>query len=197
MLRDYGYLAIVIGTFFEGETIVILAGIAAQQGIGGLNVWWVALAAFAGGLSGDTCWFMIGRRWGARLLARKPKWKERADKVLHHVYRHRVLFVLSFRFFYGLRNVTPFALATTPMPMWYFSVLNALGAAVWALSFAWGGYVIGHAAETYLHTGGFVLLGLLVVAVLAAVWWRRRARPAAVTSIPTPAVPQDEPPPVA
>ena len=27
LIRDYGYVAVLIGTFFEGETIVIMAGI--------------------------------------------------------------------------------------------------------------------------------------------------------------------------
>ena len=31
-LQDYGYLALFIGTFFEGETILVLAGFLASRG---------------------------------------------------------------------------------------------------------------------------------------------------------------------
>ena len=45
-IENYGYLAVLIGTFLEGETIVILGGIAAK--LGHLSVEGVALAAFIG-----------------------------------------------------------------------------------------------------------------------------------------------------
>ena len=32
LIRQYGYFAVLLGTFFEGETVLILGGIAAQQG---------------------------------------------------------------------------------------------------------------------------------------------------------------------
>ena len=46
-LQDFGYLALFIGTFFEGETILVLAGVAASFGKLELN--WVMLVAFCGG----------------------------------------------------------------------------------------------------------------------------------------------------
>ena len=46
LIENYGYLAILIGTFLEGETIVILAGFAAQLGY--LELPWVIVTAIAG-----------------------------------------------------------------------------------------------------------------------------------------------------
>jgi len=42
LIENYGYLAILILTFFEGETIVILAGVAAHLGL--LELQWVILS---------------------------------------------------------------------------------------------------------------------------------------------------------
>jgi len=44
IIENYGYAAILIGTFLEGETILVLAGLAAHQGY--LVLSWVILAAF-------------------------------------------------------------------------------------------------------------------------------------------------------
>ncbi|MFZ1201027.1 MAG: hypothetical protein WAO07_12740 [Desulfobacterales bacterium] len=32
LIENYGYVAIFIGTFLEGETVLVLAGLAAHQG---------------------------------------------------------------------------------------------------------------------------------------------------------------------
>ena len=44
IIEHYGYAAILIGTFLEGETILVLAGLAAHQGY--LVLIWVMMAAF-------------------------------------------------------------------------------------------------------------------------------------------------------
>jgi membrane protein DedA with SNARE-associated domain len=51
IIENYEYAAILIGTFLEGETILVLAGLAAHQGY--LVLTWVILAAFLGSLGGD------------------------------------------------------------------------------------------------------------------------------------------------
>lgn len=45
LIENYGYLAILIGTFLESETILVLGGFIAHQGY--LALPWVILAAFA------------------------------------------------------------------------------------------------------------------------------------------------------
>ena len=60
IIENYGYAAILIGTFLEGETILVLAGLAAHQGY--LVLTWVILAAFAG-----ISFFFI---WGANTVRR-------------------------------------------------------------------------------------------------------------------------------
>ena len=56
IIENYGYAAILIGTFLEGETILVLAGLAAHQGY--LVLSWVILAAFVGSLCGDQLFFI-------------------------------------------------------------------------------------------------------------------------------------------
>lgn len=180
LIRDYGYLAILIGTFLEGETILILGGVAAS--LGSLELPLVMLAAFVGSSSGDQLYYFIGRWKGRALLDSFPRWKSPAQKVFRHVERHKNLVILSFRFFYGLRNVTPFVLGISRVETPRFVILNLIGAAIWAISFSILGFMVGVAHERILGKSyGLVLMGGLLV-LFASVWlvrkWRASHRPA-------------------
>ena len=176
IVRDYGYIAILIGTFLEGETIVLIAGFLAFTGH--LELPLVILAAFVGSCSGDQLYFFIGRFQGRRLLQRFPAWQERTERVFYHVHRHQNLLILSFRFFYGLRNVTPFAVGMSEVKTARFVSLNIIGAAVWATTFGLLGYTFGHAFEQVLGAVKkyeLTALGLLVVLGLT-IWLSARLR---------------------
>jgi membrane protein DedA with SNARE-associated domain len=176
IVRDYGYIAILIGTFLEGETIVLIAGFLAFTGH--LDLPLVILAAFVGSCSGDQLYFFIGRFQGRKLLKRFPAWQERTERVFYHVHRHQNLLILSFRFFYGLRNVTPFAVGMSEVTTPRFVSLNIIGAAVWATTFGFVGYSFGHAFEQLLGTVKkyeMTALGLLVVLGLT-IWLSARLR---------------------
>jgi membrane protein DedA with SNARE-associated domain len=168
LIRNYGYLAVLIGTFLEGETILILGGLAAHMGF--LELPWVMAAALTGSFTGDQLYFYIGRHYGPRIIARRLSWQESAERVYRHLHRHQNLLILSFRFFYGLRNVTPFAVGAAGISRSRFFVLNLIGAVVWAVAFATAGYLSGEAFRLMLsdfrHYELYVLLGLLVAGIL-------------------------------
>ncbi|MEE4265795.1 MAG: hypothetical protein V2I56_24115 [Desulfobacteraceae bacterium] len=79
LIENYGYAAILVGTFLEGETILVLAGIAAHQGY--LVLVWVILAAFLGSLGGDQLFFYLGRKHSRAVFSRRPHWKVEAKKI--------------------------------------------------------------------------------------------------------------------
>lgn len=182
LIATYGYLAVLVITFIEGETIVILAGIAAHLGYLDVNL--VALTALAGSFAGDQLWFYIGRHWGPKIIARRLSWQEGAQKVYKHLYRHQYWLILTFRFYYGLRNVTPFVVGSAGIPRLRFFTLNLIGAIVWAFTFAYTGYFVGEAFKYFMEDyhryalyvlGGLVALGLAIW-ILKTVRARRKAR---------------------
>lgn len=169
-IQSYGYLAILIGTFLEGETILVLGGVAAQLGL--LDLQWVMLAAFCGSFSGDQLYFYIGRHYGPKILAKRLSWQEGAEKVYKHLRQHQDFLILTFRFYYGLRNVTPFAIGASQVSRLRYLVLNFIGAVVWAIALATLGFLFGEAFHLFLDDVKhyeFWLLGGLVLAGLA-VW---------------------------
>lgn len=168
-VETYGYYALLIGTFLEGETIMVLAGFAAQRGI--LDIWWVVVVGFCGTFAGDQLYYFIGRHWGTKLLAKRPAWQAPADRAYRLLRKYEVPFILSFRFLYGVRSVSPFIIGMSGIPVRRFVVLNLIAAVVWAHAVAALGYFLGHAAELFLAEvkeyemvlfGGLIGAGLLV-----------------------------------
>jgi membrane protein DedA with SNARE-associated domain len=144
-IAHYGYIAVLIGTFLEGETILVLAGVAAK--IGYLKLFGVILAAFFGTFGGDQLFFFMGRYKGQKIMARRPQWQYKAKKVNTWVKDHQNLVMLGFRFLYGFRTITPFIIGMSEIKTRKFFVFNFLGALLWSFVIASAGYVFGHAAE--------------------------------------------------
>jgi membrane protein DedA with SNARE-associated domain len=189
LIRDYGYYALFVGTFLEGETILLLAGLAAAAGH--LNLFFVMVVAFCGSLLGDQTVFFIGRLYGKQFLAKRPWLQPRVEKVHRLMERHHVLLLLGFRFLYGLRNIIPLVIGSSEVKTGRFILLNVIGAITWATSVSLLGYLCGYAVEPLM--GKAKIIVLVAVAVVAATVWvvrhlymraARRARRAARASQP-------------
>jgi membrane protein DedA with SNARE-associated domain len=175
LIDSYGYLALVVGTFLEGETILVLGGIAAKLGY--LQLPWVIVSAFAGTLMSDQLFFFLGRWRGQALLLRYPRWNSRAQKVHRMLERHRIPIIIGFRFVYGFRTVTPFVLGMSRVPAIEFIVFNVVGAAAWASAIAGLGYAFGKAMELLLgdirHYEKWLLLSVIAAGI--GIWLLRAA----------------------
>lgn len=145
LIAEFGYWAVLAGTFFEGETVPVLAGFAAHQGLLRLDL--VMLCAFAGSFTGDQLWFWVGRRFGKTWMARHPRSAAAAQRVGALLDRWGDWFVLSFRFLYGLRAVSPVAIGLSSISAMRYAVLNLISAAVWAMVVGGIGYAFGQAIE--------------------------------------------------
>ncbi len=171
------YAIVFIWTFLEGETVVLFAGFAAAQGL--VDPILLFTAAWLGSFSGDQCYFWLGRRFGARLLDRFPRWRHGVDSALHWLERYDTGFILSFRFIYGVRNFSSFALGVSAVRWNRFLRLNFLAAGVWAASFVSVGYFLGHAFRAVLgdlaRSFSFVMLGVFV-AVAGGMWLLHRTQ---------------------
>ena len=177
-VMHFGYPAVVVGTFFEGEIILILAGFAAHRGY--LDLPLVILAAFIGSLLGDQLYFFLGRWRGHAVLNKHPDWKDRIVRFRRLMARHDILIILVFRFLYGLRTVAPFAIGLSDIPIWKFIILNSISAGIWAVTVGLLGYLFGHTMELVIdeikHYELAVMAGLLVLAIIIYAVRRYRNR---------------------
>src|SRR6185437_3146055 len=166
-ILDYGawsYLVTFVWTFFEGETFVLLAGFAAARG--SLSAPLLIVVAGLGSFAGDQCYFWIGRHFGLRLMARRPDWRARVDSALGWLKRWDAGFILTFRFIYGVRNFSSFALGISGIPWQRFLALNFLAAWLWAIAFVGLGFFCGRSVEHMMgrlaHEVGVILLAVFV-----------------------------------
>ena len=169
-ITHYGYIVILLGTFFEGETVLVLAGFLAHGDYLAFSL--VVLFAFAGTFAGDQLYFFMGRKKGMAYLDDHQSWKVKSGRALELMYGHKTLIIIAFRFIYGIRTVTPFLIGASGISPWRFLLFNSLGGLTWALAITSLGYVFGHAAELFLHDikqYEFTIMGAIILAGLV-IW---------------------------
>ena len=169
------YAIVFAWTFLEGETVVIFAGFAAAQGL--VEPLPLLVAAWLGSFAGDQFYFWIARHFGVKLLDRFPRWRHGVDGALSWLERYDAWFILSFRFIYGVRNFSSFALGLSAVQWDRFLRLNFAAAGLWAASFIAIGYFLGHAFHAMLgdlaRSFSLVMLGVFV-AIGAGMWLLHR-----------------------
>jgi len=184
-IEQYGYFAVFVGCFLEGETVLVLAGFAAHLAYLTLPAV-IATAAFAG-FCGDQAFFALGRRYGPRMFTLWPVLAHAEPRINALVARYGAWAAFGVRFLVGMRIAGPVAMGALEMPYARFALPNALGAIVWAIGIGTAGYVFGTAftqalehAKRYeaLAFAGLAVAGIAIVVALH-VRSRRGARPAA------------------
>ncbi len=182
LLQQYGYVAVFIGTFFEGESIALLGGFLAHSGFLSLPI--VIVVTFVGSFCGDQTAYWLGKHFGSRWNPKSPLLQRRIAQAERLLSRYQIPVLLGFRFVYGIRNVTPFVAGSiTKIPVLRFIALNAAGAALWATSIPLLGYYFGRTAESLLGTGknyevriiGIVMAGAMIIWLVRYLLARRRA----------------------
>ncbi len=187
-IQQYGYVAVFIGTFFEGESVALLGGFLAHGEL--LDLRLVMVVTFIGSFCGDQTAFWLGRRFGSRWKPKSAlirKQMARAEQLLN---RYQIPVLLGFRFVYGIRNATPFVAGSITSIAWpRFILLNAIGAFVWATSIPAIGFYFGHTAESLLGSSKNyeVIVPAVLISVGLLIWLVRflRARRQAAREIAT------------
>ncbi|MFC0006569.1 DedA family protein [Micromonospora siamensis] len=173
-----------LGLLVPGEIAVLLGGVYAHEGR--LPLVAVVLAALAGAVLGDQVGYLVGRRYGRRLLDRTPRRFVRSDELaraLDLVRRRGALAVVVGRWAAALRALVPGLAGLSGIPRRAFTLANLAGGALWAVAVSVLGYLAGASyrlVEGRLGLGGEALLALVVVVVLLRVgrarWVARRER---------------------
>ena len=165
LIARFGYFAVFVGSFLEGETVLALAGLAAQHGY--LSFVAVIAVGAAGGFLGDQLFFFIGRRYGERILARFPAVAAKAPRVRMLLQRWDMAAVILIRFIYGLRIAGPIVIGSCGISAWRLALLNLAGALIWAPLIAGIGYLGGEAIERWIGHLLHVEIAVLMAAILA------------------------------
>ncbi|BAO00706.1 YohD protein [Candidatus Pantoea carbekii] len=169
LISHYGYLSLLIGCITEGETFLLLGGLAVHEGL--LRFKGVVLAAMIGGIIGDQVLFWLGYRFGTCILRRFSKYHHTITKVNGLIRKWPSLFIIGVRFMYGFRILGPIIIGTSRLKPLRFFILNVIGAALWSLIFVTLGYFSGELILPYLykldkHFNYFLWLGIGIIIFL-------------------------------
>jgi len=181
-LEAYGYLFLFIGTFLEGEAVLILAGYFAFQGT--LSLPGVIVTALTGSFLGDQFYFFLGRWKGKWLLGLFASMAKKFRRALRLIEKYGSFVAFVSRYTYGLRIALPIILGMTSLSRRRFLVLNLLSATSWAILFSLAGFFFGKSAsyfiedldryEPYIILVLFLIIGCLWFAHFIHVWWLGR-----------------------
>lgn len=142
LLQHYGYFAIFIGAFFEGETVLMLGAYAVHQHI--MNFWILIAAAMSGSFISDQMYYQAGARYGQKFIQSKPQLARKFEQVSSFVDQYPVLTILFMRFAWGLRTVLPIAVGMKAYPIWKYVFINVIACFIWAFIVVSAGLQISH-----------------------------------------------------
>lgn len=178
LLQDFGYFAVFVGTFLEGEAILVTAGFFAARDY--LDPIIVTIVAFAGAYLGHTFWFWLGRAHGVKLLDRFPRMKRHFGKGVRVFERYGAAAIIITQWLYGLRITCAVIIGMSRISVIKFLVYQALSCALWAVVITAAGFYFGRAIESVLgrveHIEKYGLLIIAVIAVGMWLWHRHREK---------------------
>ncbi|MFT0546216.1 bifunctional DedA family/phosphatase PAP2 family protein [Allopusillimonas ginsengisoli] len=185
--RHWGYLVIFLGAALEsaaflgvivpGESLVLVAGFLAAQGVFDLDVLIMVIAI--GAAVGDSLGYEMGRWLGRPALLRYGRrfglGKERIARADAFFTRHGGKAVFLGRFVGFARALVPFLAGSSRMSYRRFLPYNIFGALLWSAAVTLLGYFLGASwqlAAGWIGKASAILGGILAFAV-GLVWlWR-------------------------
>lgn len=154
---------------FEGEVVVMLSGLFAQQGY--LSFCLVILLVQIAATLNDGMWFVVGRYRVPRKLHNSAWFQKLAERPMGIVNDRPATLALCMRFMYGFRTLIPLGLGLSKLSAPKFFFLHAIGTLAWALSLASVGYFFGGVLETLFGRIKYPeLLMISVVILMVAVF---------------------------
>jgi membrane protein DedA with SNARE-associated domain len=148
--------------------LALFAGYAASAGALGYGT--LVVVCWVGSFAGDVFRFWIGRRYGAQLLARFPKFGRAVETVTRLADRHYVWMVLLHRYPHGIRGLAGFAYGMSNMPWSTFLLLNFGAAGLWSCAVVSAGYAFGQVSEKVMSDASSGLGLVMLIAFLALSW---------------------------
>lgn len=147
----------------------------------------VALAGTLGYLAGAIVGWAIGIYGGRPLLERHGRWfhlsAENLDRAERWFDRWQDLAVLVGRVTPVIRSFISIPAGVFETPFARYTLLTAIGSAIWAFAFAGIGWAAGRSYERFHHDFGFVEYAVVAaILMLLAFWIYRRVRASRLSS---------------
>ena len=181
LIKEWGYIIVLFGSMIEGESIILAACVAAYFGY--LSMPKIVIISFLGTLFADQGLYFVGRKYGQAMLDKFPKLKPAASRAFILLHKWDLWFILTFRFIYGIRTISPIIIGSSGITPRRFIPLNFFAAVIWTALSCSLGYMLGgilasidyRIIEHYLL---FVSLSLLAILItIGYMGWKKLSVP--------------------
>ncbi|MDR1488758.1 MAG: DedA family protein [Holosporales bacterium] len=140
-VKDWGYIAVMLGAMIEGESVVLTAS--ALSAMGYMSIYKVFFIVFLTTVITDQGLFFIGYKMGTSWLINKfPKLEKTRNRVFKLLHKMDIFFIFSFRFIYGVRTISPLIIGSAHIKPRRFIIYNFFSGVCWAFVSCFLGYTI-------------------------------------------------------
>lgn len=186
-----GYLGIFVLMALENifppvpsEVIMGVGGVLVARG--DMAFWPLLLWGTLGTVAGNYAWYWVGDKWGYErtrpFIDRWGRWLtidwEHMEAASAFFQRHGQWVVFFLRFSPFLRTMISLPAGLAHMPLGRFLVFTAAGSAVWNALLILGGTILARWLGDYQDVMGWIIAGLVVMALAAYAWrvatWKPR-----------------------
>ena len=170
----YGYLAIMIGTFLEGETTVLLGGIFSKLSYMELDQ--VMAWAFVGTFAGDCAFFFLGKVLGRNIIERYEFLRNKIPLANGIMRKYGNFIIFLVRFFVGVRGIILLLLGCTDIRKRTFFTYSLISAFLWSIVVSSIGYLFANVVYIFVRDikeyEGFIAAAMIAAVVAFIVVYR-------------------------
>lgn len=166
------------------EVIMGVGGVLVERGQ--MDFWPLLIAGTTGTVAGNYAWYWIGDHWGyERTRPFIDRWGRWLTIEWHHMeaatrffHKHGQWVVFFLRFSPFMRTMISLPAGLAHMPVWRFLLFTTAGSAIWNALLILGGTVLARFLGEYEAAMGWVIGGLVALAVAGYIWrvstWKPR-----------------------
>lgn len=165
---------VVFMPFLPGDSLLFAAGMMAAKYPDSLNIWLIIALLLVAAILGDSCNYLIGRRFGSkiqqiRLFGNKIIKPEHLAHTHGFYEKYGASTIVVARFVPIVRTLAPFVGGIAAMNYSVFFKFNVIGAILWVVSLCFAGYFLG---SIPLVRDNFekVILAIVVLSVTPIIW---------------------------
>jgi membrane protein DedA with SNARE-associated domain len=173
----YGYVMVFVAATFEADATLLASTFLAHRGY--LDFPLVIVVVVAATVAANQVYFWVARGYGMARLASLRSHRV-YGRAIGWISRYRIALALGSRFIYGFRIAIPMASGASGMSPVVFTVIDVIGALIWAGIVGSAGYALGRVLDMLLNDlrryEWWIAAALFVIALVLVTWERSRAR---------------------
>ncbi len=166
-IGKYGIIAVFIGTFLEGESVLIISGAMVSQSF--LDPLYVWTAALLGAWTGHIVWFVIGKLFGKTSIdkiADRYNFSAKVQYIYDLISKNKVKTVVLLQYLYGVRMVGALTFGISDIKFEWFSIAELINCSIWAFIIGSIGFVLGKTVSAFSHSAVYVVWIAISVVIL-------------------------------